>query len=438
MNDTNENDFIDLGSDPAEEFDPFASDDELEDDIAAETTADEPEQPTAKPASQKPAPKTTADSVTNTGDTDTAEPDNPLQSAITAAETKDAEKAKQSLLEKSPVFDYAGATEDIEDTSQTFDELRIAKAADFPELEDGKRISWTVEYGKITKTVTDAKGTSIAKIKSDIETSKEFLDALKKAKDKNPVCKVKPKVTAQPKGMAPYKGVFINEAEAAASGKLITLFPGKGGKVYEMRNTEMGIFITPAANDDILSEVKAGFTPALPLIPSKHLHDILGFFKMMAKDGNNEALANIYWDKQDEVFITDIPQQTVSMVSVIGITNPAYDNDRYIHYMDIHSHHTMRAFFSSIDDAGEKATRVYAVIGNVLGYFPEIKVRISNGGKFLEIEPSVVFEDFHKISDRAMMWFGQLQCKVNLFKNTLSSLFSRTVFLSSEHNDKTE
>ena len=31
----------------------------------------------------------------------------------------------------------------------TFEELRIDKADDFPELGVGKRVSWIVEYGKV-------------------------------------------------------------------------------------------------------------------------------------------------------------------------------------------------------------------------------------------------------------------------------------------------
>jgi len=428
MSDTNK-EMIDLGSAPAEEFDPFADDADLEGDIASDTApAEEPVQPPVEPKVQATAAKKSPDAAADAADTSAEDEDagNPLAAAVDAAENKDVEKAKQSIYEKPPVFEYAGATENIEDSSQTFDELRIAKATDFPELEDGKRVSWTVEYGKITKTVSDAKGMSIAKMKSDIETSKEFLDALKKAKDKNPVCKVKPKVTAQSKGTASYKGTYVNIDEAIASGKLITLFPAKDGNVYEMRNTEMGRFITRAANNDLLREVKAGFTPALPPIPLKHLQDILAFFKLMAQEGNNEALANIYWDKVDEVYITDVPQQTVSMFSVKGIINPAYDNERYIHYMDIHSHNSMPAFFSATDNADEKATRVYAVIGNVLSYFPEIKVRISNGGKFHEIEPEVVFEDFNKATELALMWFSQLQYKVRVISDMISSALSRT------------
>ena len=390
-----ENIDIDLGSDPiGEDFDPFASDDEELD--TGEVTGEEPVSADTPPNANTPA-KTTAEKTDNT---------------------------EQALEDKPPVFEYAGASANIEDASKTFDELRIEKAADFPELEDGKRVSWTVEYGKITKTVADPKGMSIGKMKSDIETSKEFEDSLKKrGADKNPTCKIKPRVTAQSKGTAvAYKGVFTNMEDALASGKLITLIPARDGKVYEMRQNEMGKFITHSIGNSILSEVRAGFTPALPLIPFNQLLEIISFFKMMAQDGNNEALANIYWDKEAKTYITDIPQQTVSVFSVKGEINPEYDNDRYIHYMDIHSHNTMKAFFSATDDKDEKATRVYTVIGNVLGYFPEIKVRISNGGIYHEIDPRIVFEEYNFMKKMAVIWFNQFKCGINIIADMLSGI----------------
>jgi len=374
MNDTTNKDLdIDLGSAPAEEFDPFAQDDDLETDDAP------PEPPAEKPASKKPD----------------ASAANPIEAAVNAAESKEAEKAQQSLYEKPPVFEYAGATENIEDSAQTFDELRIAKAADFPELEDGKRVSWVVEYGgKITRPVADPKGTSIAKMKSEIETSKEFLDSLKKAKDKNPVCKIKPKVTAQSKGtISAYKGVFTNMDEAEASGKLITLFPAKDGKVYEMRKTEMGKFITPITGSNMLSDVRAGFTPALPLIPAELMFKIISFFRYyMGLGAEREALVNIYWDKVNRGYFVDVPKQIVTKASVDSEMNDDFSCDRYIHFMDVHSHNSMKAFFSAIDDTDEKATRLYTVIGRLDKCLPDIKTRFSNGGTFHEIDPAEVFE----------------------------------------------
>ena len=382
-----------------------------------------PAQPAAASAAPA-APQQPSAAPPNAGAVQSAEPNNPLAAAVAQAETQQAAVTADALFSKPPVFEYAGATEDIADTSVTFEQLRIEKAADFPELDDGKRVSWTMEYCTITKPVPSPFKTVIGTLKKEIENSKQFLEALKKSKDKNPVCKVKPKITAQSKGkVSAYKGVYANLDEAVESGKLITLFPAKDGKVYEMRRNEMGRFITHSVGNDMLSDVEAGFIPALPLIPYKQLLEVISFFKMMAADSRSEALANIYWDKQDCVYIIDIPPQIVTPVSVKGQTNPEYDNDRYIHYMDIHSHNTMKAFFSSTDDKDEKATRVYAVIGNVLDYFPEIKVRISGGGTFHEIEPGVVFEEYNRMKKPASMWFCQIQYGRHIIADMLSRIW---------------
>ena len=410
MSKENANDAIDLGSTPPDEFDPWADENELADDGTDEganenetdnTAANEPgeaSEPEVQPSAPAQTPKQTKTAVS--GNDTAAESNNLLESAIGSAETKTAEKAAQSLYEKLPVFEYAGATENIEDASQTFEDLRIAKAEDFPELEDGKRVSWSVEYGKITKTVSDAKGTSVSKMKTDIEKSKEFMDALKKAKDKNPVCKVKPRVTAQSKGMAlisGYKGIFANMDEVDEAGKALSILPARDGKVYEIRNNYLGKFITPVVGCELLSDVRAGYIPSpqIPRIPMDLTMRIIAFFRYLTVNGSSneaEALVNIYWDTENGKFIVDTPEQIVSKVSVNSKENPDYSNSRYIHFMDIHSHNSMRAYFSATDNADEKATRLYTVIGRLDKYFPEIRTRISNCGKFHEIDPGEVFE----------------------------------------------
>jgi len=371
----NNNEF-DLGSSPDNEgFDPFADDD----------GADITETDVIEIVPDAPVTEEKAETTVN-------EPE-PAGAADKTATPKD-EKATQSFAEKLPVFEYAGATEDISDTSKTFDELRIEKATDFPELDDGKRVSWTVEYGKITKAVTDAKGTSIGKMKTDIENSKEFEDSLKKrGADKNPACKIKPRVTAQSKGLpSSYRGVFGNADEALSAGKVISIIPGKDGRVYEMRNTDMGRFITPISGCEELSDIRAGFTPALPPIPKELMMQVISFFRKFSKN-DSEVLVNVYWDTSGSKFILDAPVQVVSKVSVYSGGNSAYSDVRYIHYMDIHSHNTMKAYFSPTDDCDEKATRLYTVMGELDKYFPTIVTRIANGGKFHEIDPMEVFEN---------------------------------------------
>ena len=393
----NDDEILDIGSVDEDDFDPFGDDDfELESQQHEEKKAEEKKAKEKKLAEKKPPQK--AESKEET-------PSNPLEAEISAAAEKDAETARDGLFSKPPVFAYAGVTEDVTDTSVTFDELRIAKSEDFPELDDGKRVSWTVEYGKITKPVPSPRKKTVAELKSEIETSKEFLDSLKKAKDKSPACKLVPKVTAQSKGrMSAYKGVFPSFEEAEQSGKMISLFPSGDGNVYEMRKTEMGRFITPVSETSEIRRVKAGFTPALPLIPAEKLLYILRFFKYMAHKGNLEALVNVYWDKQDSCFVLDVPEQKVTRTSISSRISGKFDSGRFIHYMDIHSHNNMNAFFSRTDDRDEKAARVYAVVGRISSFFPEIKVRIANSRSFVEIDPSVVFEGIVAAGDFPEEW----------------------------------
>ncbi len=234
----------------------------------------------------------------------------PLTAAMAEQQAKTEQKAAKSLFEKAPVFSFGSVREEIIDPGMTFEELRIAKADDFPELAEGKKVSWTVEYGKTVKVITDPKGATIVSVKEEIQMSSSFLNALKKAKDKNPDCLVKPKVTAQSKGIASYKGVFNSLEEAQASDKAICLFPGSDGRVYELRKTELGEFIAPKHNVTDFTAVRAGFTPALPLVPMELIAQIVSFFRCYM-DGRSEfeTLAHIFWDRQEQGFVVRVPSR---------------------------------------------------------------------------------------------------------------------------------
>lgn len=321
-----------------------------------------------------------------------------LFSALTATDTTETKKpAQTSLFDKPAVFSYGGVKEAVEDAAVTFEDLRLAKSDDFPELAERKNVSWTVEYGKSSKYISAPEKTTVESVKREIERSKAFLDTLTKAKkpvEREPECLLKPKVTAQKKGIASYKGIFPTAEAARASDKTICLIPSRNGCVYEMRKTELGEFIVPKNNILEFSELRAGFTPALPLIPRETVGQIISFFRSFM-DGHEEyeALAHVYWDKKQENYTVFVPQQRVSRSSIdadLSADMPA--EERYIHYADFHSHNSMKARFSATDDRDEKAARLYFVIGRLNSFYPEITARISCGGTFLEIEPALVLE----------------------------------------------
>jgi Prokaryotic homologs of the JAB domain len=79
--------------------------------------------------------------------------------------------------------------------------------------------------------------------------------------------------------------------------------------------------------------------------------------------------------------------------------------------VEVHSHHAMRAYFSSTDDQDETARRVYGVIGRLESERPEIALRVATGCKPHAVEPVPfaqvfaaelgTFRDVHFSSDGA-------------------------------------
>ena len=409
------NEPIDLGSDATfTDLPDFSSDDfdsifgtaEKKDDAQTESAEVKSETPaptiTDKPEETHANEETTtvsqpaADAKAETAESDVAgdksEEQDPFEAALAQANQKQAEKDKSGLVLKLPIFSYANAKEEIVDTSKTFDELRNEKAEDFPELDDATAVSWKMTYGTITKTVSTPKKTTIASLKKQIEESKEFMDCLKKAKGEVE-CKVIPSVTAKKKGIvASYKGVANSLEEAVSSGKQIVFVPSSDGKIYEVRNNQIGTFIAEADSVSLFSKVRAGFIPALPKIPYSILSEIIAFFKtFVTEKSENEAMANIYWSFEEEKYRVHVPKQTVTKASV-DTNLPDIDEEKFLLVMEVHSHNTMGAVFSRTDDKDEIATRLYTVIGRLDKVFPDMTTRISVGGKHLVIDPAIVFD----------------------------------------------
>ena len=347
--------------------------------------------PPAVPASQEPSQTPSAPQA--------GEEANPLLAAMDLQEAANARKAAEPIFAQLPLFSYNGNREPIEDLAQTFDQLRLSKMEDFPEFEEKQNLSWNVVYGSVEKKVADPDKECIGAFKRSIETSKEFMTALKKAKDKHPKCIVRPTVQMQKKGTGSgSKAAFLHVAEARASDKTIAFIPARDGRVYQRRVNDAGEFITPADNVTLLDEVKAGFTPSLPRIPYQLLEQALSLFRRLmdapGARGPLEALVHIYWDRHEERYFLHVPRQTVGKESVEAVLEgeDLLDEARYLHYADLHSHNDMPARFSRTDDRDERANRLYMVVGRLDRYFPELRVRICNGGRFCPVPPERVLE----------------------------------------------
>lgn len=361
------------------------------------------------------------------------EEDDPFTTAMKMAQAKSLERLSERFSEKDAVFSYGKAKDPITERDCTFEELRQKYEADFPELSESKKVSWTVSYGKVTKSITSPGSDKVYDIKSEIEKSKAFLDGIQKAKketDKQPECLVKPRVIAQSKGktipLPSYKEYCLSVEEAQNSMKPITLVPSRDGKIYEIRKTQVGTFTAPADCLPELQEVYSGFQMQLPKIPMHILMFIVNFFEKLSNDSKLEALVHILFDSIQGKYTIRVPHQELTHTSVHSVMEEEYP-EYLIHVMDIHSHNTMPAKFSEIDDNDEKATRLYAVVGRLDRVFPDITVRASCGGKFIPLRPENVFETNFKAYPYPLMWDKQITIKNDPIKSspsTFSALYS--------------
>ena len=300
------------------------------------------------------------------------------------------QRLAEEAADNPPVFCYEKVEDPIEDETMSFEQLRQKYQSDFPGLSDPKTITWTVSYGKIGKTVSMPGSTRVYDVKKEIEQSPKFLEGLKTAKkdtDKHPRCMVKPSVAFQKKGeVSGYKEFCTCEEEASASQKPLVLFPGSSGAVYQMRKTDIGTFVAPA----VLPEPQPRFDFSLPPIPICLLYTVVNFFRAWSDKGS-EVLVHVLYDPESGEYVVRVPRQTVTKTRVYAEITEPYP-DQWLHVMDIHSHNTMEAVFSATDNADERETRLYAVIGRLDQPQPDITVRAACGGSFIPVALKQVFD----------------------------------------------
>jgi len=127
--------------------------------------------------------------------------------------------------------------------------------------------------------------------------------------------------------------------------------------------------------------------------------EILEIFKYICNKTNYELCINLYYDTLKDNFKLNIPDQIVSVASIKYNYNEDIElSDRYIRYLQIHSHNTMPAFFSKTDNADEAFTNLcyYGVVGKISKestfYNIDMIFRIWNGINFVNVDLNNVFD----------------------------------------------
>jgi len=171
--------------------------------------------------------------------------------------------------------------------------------------------------------------------------------------------------------------------------------------LWEVRENKIGTFYVHLFEGNISGfgdedeTFEEGFHLSLPKIPRTLFNQVLAFFRKLCEDHDFEAYAQFYWDPEDEEYWIRVPQQKVSKGRVVYEKQEGVPSSNIL-VCEIHSHNSMNAFFSGIDDIDEKqrGDRFFGVIGRLDTKFPEIKMSfIIGGGKRVSVELDDVFED---------------------------------------------
>lgn len=115
------------------------------------------------------------------------------------------------------------------------------------------------------------------------------------------------------------------------------------------------------------------------------------------------------FDREKEEYFLVIPKQRISKGSVSYAQKDLreqYPSSRYLEVISAHSHNTMNAYFSSIDDRDEQGDLIYMVMGKLHEDQPTFSIRANVAGKqccFLGLNDIFDF-DTTQWNDLASTW----------------------------------
>lgn len=195
--------------------------------------------------------------------------------------------------------------------------------------------------------------------------------------------------------------------------------------LYALRNVPAGLFIAkmmsmptgqrlPGFTKDDLGEQ---FILRYGKIPGQNLQDAVDFFREVCNENENEVYLQIFWDPKKNLYWNHVPYQRVSKASVKYDRNEETERDHVL-VCELHSHNTMGAYFSSIDDADEKSDRIFGVVGELQKNKPAMIFSYVCSGKRVQVKAEDIFDSLVSAS-RFPEWKSRVS--FNDYRNGSSS-----------------
>lgn len=136
-------------------------------------------------------------------------------------------------------------------------------------------------------------------------------------------------------------------------------------------------------------------------IPFGILQDFIALSKQFHEKHGTELHGDIYLNLETKEFFMDIPKQialrtTVERTQDPFVTIQKLDGIPFMKVMEIHSHHEWAPTPSITDDLNERqGNMLYAIVGKVHHFFPELTVRYFNTSlqEHISLNPFMIFDN---------------------------------------------
>lgn len=164
-------------------------------------------------------------------------------------------------------------------------------------------------------------------------------------------------------------------------------------RMVMVRKTPVGVFRAVPGGPSYGNSFKF----LLPKVPGKTWREIVAFFMHFSRLGT-EACVQLFFDRKRNEYLVWVPEQKVSPGQVVYDPNEAQMLCAYreglVLVADIHSHHSMDAFFSSVDNNDEIGVRLYGVFGRHRGTSYEILMRAGLNGHYCPLDAADVLDGY--------------------------------------------
>lgn len=147
--------------------------------------------------------------------------------------------------------------------------------------------------------------------------------------------------------------------------------------------------VNTSAADFFVDGNELQYKPKIGKIPYEIVEETFKYFRQMLP---NEALVRVLYDGNTNKFsLCKMDNASLNATSVMWDDSESIASTQSV-VLEMHSHNTMNAFFSEVDNHDEVLPMLYGVMGALNTRFPQLYVRAGSSGRFKNLNYEEVFE----------------------------------------------